>query len=183
MGRLQDRIAVITGGSSGIGLAAAQRFAKEGARVVLFGRRQDALDAAAATIGSAAATVRGDVSNPDDVGRLYHAAAKLGRRRCSWPQTRAVSSPGSAWRWMAAWRRSEPPCRSGTHALKAFFSEEKKQKTFMSLSRFYRAAYAIQAKVFGSFFQKRTASVAETVTSIRKNHETPRKARSVSPQF
>ena len=78
MGRLQDRLAVITGGSSGIGLAAAQRFAREGARVVLFGRRQDALDAAAATIGSAATTVRGDVSDPDDVERLYREAAKLG---------------------------------------------------------------------------------------------------------
>jgi NAD(P)-dependent dehydrogenase (short-subunit alcohol dehydrogenase family) len=79
MGRLQNRLAVITGGSSGIGLAAAQSFAREGARVVLFGRRQDALDAAAASIGSAAATVRGDVSNPDDVERLYREAATLGQ--------------------------------------------------------------------------------------------------------
>ena len=79
MGRLQGKIAVITGGSSGIGLAAAKTFANEGAQVVLFGRRQDALDAAGAAIGKPVTLVRGDVSNPDDVDRLYAEAAKLGK--------------------------------------------------------------------------------------------------------
>lgn len=79
MNRLQDKIAVVTGGSSGIGLATAQAFADEGAHVVLIGRRQEALDAAAATIGKPVTLIRGDVSNPDDVERLYGEVAKLGK--------------------------------------------------------------------------------------------------------
>lgn len=79
MSRLQDKIAVVTGGNSGIGLATAHAFANEGAHVVLFGRRQEALEAAAATIGKPVTLVRGDVSNPNDVERLYGEAAKLGK--------------------------------------------------------------------------------------------------------
>jgi NAD(P)-dependent dehydrogenase (short-subunit alcohol dehydrogenase family) len=79
MGRLENKLAVITGGSSGIGLAAAQVFAKAGAKIVLFGRRQDALNAAARTIAGSVTTVRGDVANTEDVERLYAEAVKLGK--------------------------------------------------------------------------------------------------------
>ncbi len=58
MGLLDGRTAVITGGASGIGLATANRFVDEGARVFLSGRRQDQLNAAAAALGAAAQAVR-----------------------------------------------------------------------------------------------------------------------------
>jgi len=71
MAALQGKIAVITGGSSGIGLATAARFVKEGAYVFIMGRRQAELDRAVAQIGSNVAAVQGDVSNLDDLDRLY----------------------------------------------------------------------------------------------------------------
>jgi NAD(P)-dependent dehydrogenase (short-subunit alcohol dehydrogenase family) len=71
MSKLQGKVAVITGGSSGIGLATAQRFAKEGAFVYIFGRRQSELDMTAALIGQRVATVRGDVQNARDLDRLF----------------------------------------------------------------------------------------------------------------
>lgn len=71
MGKLEGKVAVITGGSSGIGLATAQRFASEGARVFITGRRQDELDAAVKQIGKNAIGVQGDVSNLADLDRLY----------------------------------------------------------------------------------------------------------------
>jgi NAD(P)-dependent dehydrogenase (short-subunit alcohol dehydrogenase family) len=71
MPRLEGKLAVITGGSSGIGLAMAQRFTKEGAFVYITGRRQNELDMAAALIGQRVATVQGDVQNPRDFDRLY----------------------------------------------------------------------------------------------------------------
>src|SRR5438445_3742231 len=71
MSRLQGKVAVITGGSSGLGLATAQRFVKEGAFVYVTGRRQNDLDMAAALIGDGIATIRGDVQNSHDLDRLY----------------------------------------------------------------------------------------------------------------
>ncbi|MFL6511541.1 MAG: SDR family NAD(P)-dependent oxidoreductase [Nitrososphaera sp.] len=70
--RLDGKIAVITGGNSGIGLATAQRFVDEGAYVFITGRRQSELDAAVKQIGKNNVTgVQGDVSNIADLDRLY----------------------------------------------------------------------------------------------------------------
>ncbi len=70
-GKLSGKIAVITGGSSGIGLATAKRFVEEGAYVFITGRRQAELDKAVAEIGRNVTGVQGDVSNLDDLDRLY----------------------------------------------------------------------------------------------------------------
>ncbi|QRN96677.1 SDR family oxidoreductase [Archangium violaceum] len=71
--RLQGKVAVVTGGTSGIGLATAKRFAAEGAWVFITGRRQAELDAAVKEIGANATGVQGDVSNLADIDRLYEA--------------------------------------------------------------------------------------------------------------
>ena len=71
MGKLEGKIAVVTGGNSGIGLATAEAFVVEGAHVFVTGRRQAELDAAVAHIGSNATAVQGDVSKPEDLDRLY----------------------------------------------------------------------------------------------------------------
>jgi NAD(P)-dependent dehydrogenase (short-subunit alcohol dehydrogenase family) len=71
MPKLQGKVAVITGGSSGQGLATAKRFVEEGAFVYIFARRQDELDKAADSIGRNVAPVKGDVSNLADLDRLY----------------------------------------------------------------------------------------------------------------
>jgi NAD(P)-dependent dehydrogenase (short-subunit alcohol dehydrogenase family) len=71
MTKLDGKIAIITGGNSGIGLAAAQRFVTEGAYVFIFGRRKSELDAAARQIGKNVTAVQGDVSNLADLDRLY----------------------------------------------------------------------------------------------------------------
>jgi len=67
MARLTDKIAVITGGNSGIGLATAKRFVQEGAYVFITGRRQAELDAAVSLIGKNVTAVQGDVSKLDDL--------------------------------------------------------------------------------------------------------------------
>ncbi|SFU26575.1 SDR family oxidoreductase [Paraburkholderia aspalathi] len=79
MGKLQGKIAVITGGSTGIGLATAQLFVKEGAYVFITGRRQTELDEAVETIGHNVTGIQGDVANFNDLDRLYGAVAKKGR--------------------------------------------------------------------------------------------------------
>src|SRR5690606_7797903 len=78
MTRLNGKPAVITGGATGIGQAAANRFIGEGAFVFIFGRRQEVLDAAVADLGPNARAVKGSVSDPADLDRLY-AAVKLER--------------------------------------------------------------------------------------------------------
>src|SRR5919206_3582072 len=72
MSKLEGKVAVITGGNSGIGLATAQRFVEDGAYVFITGRRQNELDAAVKQIGeNNISAVQGDVSNMADLDRLY----------------------------------------------------------------------------------------------------------------
>jgi NAD(P)-dependent dehydrogenase (short-subunit alcohol dehydrogenase family) len=75
MAKLQGKVAVITGGSSGQGLATAKRFVEEGAFVYITGRRQTELDKAVSQIGRSVAAVQGDVSDFVDLDRLYSKVA------------------------------------------------------------------------------------------------------------
>lgn len=79
MPELAHKTALVTGGTSGIGLAAAQRFAAEGAHVFVTGRRRDKLDEAVASIGARATGVRGDVTVPADLNRVFDAVRARGR--------------------------------------------------------------------------------------------------------
>lgn len=69
--KLEGKIAVVTGGTSGIGLATAKRFATEGAQVFITGRRKTELDKAVAAIGSKATGIQADSGNMNDLNRLY----------------------------------------------------------------------------------------------------------------
>ena len=71
--RFQNKVVVVTGGTSGIGLATAKAFSREGASVFVTGRRQDALDVAVKEIGGRVTGVRGDMANLADIDRLYDA--------------------------------------------------------------------------------------------------------------
>ena len=71
MGKLEGKVAVITGGATGIGRAAAKRFIEEGAFVFIFGRRQEALDTAVAQLGPNARAIKGSISDEADLDRLY----------------------------------------------------------------------------------------------------------------
>lgn len=127
--QLKNKVAVITGGSSGIGLATAKRFVDEGAYVYITGRRQSELDKARALIGKNVTAVKSDVGNRADLDHLYQVVAaekdvksrfpakrrrgasvvrkNWPRRFCSWPRTAVVTSPASTFRSMGASRRSE----------------------------------------------------------------------------
>jgi len=74
MGKLTGQVAVITGGSAGIGLASAHALADEGAQVLLLGRREEPLRDAVKSIGEAASYVVGDVTRMDDLDRLFATA-------------------------------------------------------------------------------------------------------------
>ena len=80
MALLEGKTAVITGGSTGIGFATAKRFVEEGAYVFITGRRQAELDLAVKELGDNATGVQGDVSNAEDLDRLYEVVADSGRR-------------------------------------------------------------------------------------------------------
>ena len=80
MGKLQGKVAVITGGTTGIGFAAAKLFVEEGAYVFVTGRRQKELDEAVKAIGDNVTGVQGDVSKLADLDRLYETVKAEGRR-------------------------------------------------------------------------------------------------------
>lgn len=71
MQKLKDKVAVITGGGSGIGLATAKRFVAEGAKVVITGRSQKTLDEALKELGTSGIAIQGDSSNLNDLERIY----------------------------------------------------------------------------------------------------------------
>jgi NAD(P)-dependent dehydrogenase (short-subunit alcohol dehydrogenase family) len=79
-GKLAGKVALVTGGSSGLGLATAKRFVAEGATVFITGRRQAELDAAVAELGERAAGVQGDISNLADLDRLFEVIREQGGR-------------------------------------------------------------------------------------------------------
>jgi NAD(P)-dependent dehydrogenase (short-subunit alcohol dehydrogenase family) len=79
MGKLQGKVAVVTGGTTGIGLATAKLFVTEGAHVFITGRRQKELDEAVDAIGTNVSGVRGDVTNLTDLDRLYETVKVTGR--------------------------------------------------------------------------------------------------------
>jgi NAD(P)-dependent dehydrogenase (short-subunit alcohol dehydrogenase family) len=78
--KLQDKVAVITGGNSGIGLATAREFSAEGAKMVIFGRNRRTLDQAASDLGPGVLAVQGDVRRLADIDRLFQETkARFGR--------------------------------------------------------------------------------------------------------
>jgi len=79
VGKLQGKVAIITGGTTGIGLAAAKLFVEEGAYVFITGRRQKELDEAVKAIGNNVIGVQGDVSKLADLDRLYETVKAEGR--------------------------------------------------------------------------------------------------------
>ena len=80
MGKLEGKVAVVTGATSGLALASAKRFVQEGAYVFITGRRQQVLDAAVKELGSNASSVRADSANLADLDRLFEVVkAKKGR--------------------------------------------------------------------------------------------------------
>jgi len=80
MGQLDGKTAIVTGATTGIGLAAARRMASEGAHVFITGRRKPELDAAVESIGARVTGVQGDVSVPEDLDRLYDTVRSAGRQ-------------------------------------------------------------------------------------------------------
>jgi NAD(P)-dependent dehydrogenase (short-subunit alcohol dehydrogenase family) len=93
MGKLEGKVAVITGGSSGMALASAQRFVEEGAYVFITGRKQEGLDQAVKLIGRNVTGVRGDAANLDDLDRMR---APASAKPSSWARSpRSISMPPS----------------------------------------------------------------------------------------
>ena len=101
-GRIQGRVAVVTGGSSGIGLATAALFAQEGARVFVTGRHAEELAAAASRLGPGVIPVAGDVTKNGDLERLYETVK---RQAGQIDILFANAGVGSSLRWALSRRR------------------------------------------------------------------------------
>ena len=76
MKRLQGKVAVVTGGNSGIGLASAQRLKEEGAKVAITGRSQKTLDEAVKLLGNDILAIQSDVSKSGEIEKVYEAVSK-----------------------------------------------------------------------------------------------------------
>lgn len=97
MGKLDGKVAVITGGTTGMALAGAKLFVDEGAHVFITGRRQDALDEAVTQIGRNVTGVQGDAANLDDLDRLYDTVKReKGSLDVLWASAGGASPPRSA---------------------------------------------------------------------------------------
>jgi NAD(P)-dependent dehydrogenase (short-subunit alcohol dehydrogenase family) len=96
MGKPEGKVAVITGGSSGMALASAKRFVEEGAYVFITGRRQEQLDEAVKLIGRNVTGVRGDAANLDDLDRLFDTVKREKGRSTSCTRAPAWAKPS---RW------------------------------------------------------------------------------------
>ncbi len=77
-GALQGKTALVSGGTSGIGLAVVHRFVDEGAHVIITGRRQEALDAIREELGDAVTPIRADSTDPDGIATVFRAVAERG---------------------------------------------------------------------------------------------------------
>ncbi len=104
MGKLEGKVAVITGGSSGMALASAKRFVEEGAYVFIMGRRQEALDEAVKLIGRNVTGVRGDAANLGDLDRLFDTVSGKRARSTSCSRAPARAKPSNWARLPAALR-------------------------------------------------------------------------------
>ena len=129
MGKLDGKVAVITGGTTGMALAGAKLFVDEGAHVFITGRRQAALEAAVKQIGRNVTGVQGDAADLDDLDRLYDtvkrekgsldvlwASAGGGEPAPSARSPRPSSTPGSGSTPAAPCSPSRRPSRSSTTA-------------------------------------------------------------------
>ena len=117
MGKLQGKVAVITGGTSGIGLAAAKLFVAEGAYVFITGRRSKELNEAVKVIGTNVTGVPGDVSKLDDLDRLYETVKAKGRIH--------IFSPTPASVGLSRWVRSR---KSSTTTYSTRMSKERSSR-------------------------------------------------------
>src|SRR5689334_12622915 len=122
MSKLNAKIALITGGTTGLGFAAAHRFQSEGAEVIITGRRQAELDFAVKRLGGNVLGVQGDVSNLKDLDRLY---ATIRKQKGHLDILFANAGGGSLLRWARS--RRNISIRSLTSTLKDCFLPSRKR--------------------------------------------------------